>query len=127
MQKMEIQYSPKVDADLEAAFMAESCRSVSADCGVSPERSIQADKAAELLFMTRFPETGKRPVPDLLEEMIAYEDYKASELFILFAREARHDGMDEIAELFEKEALAAAQRRRRLEGLRGSLPSKEGC
>ena len=121
---MEIQYSPKVDAGLEAAFMAESCRGVSTDSAVSQDRGEQADKMAELLFMTRFPEMGKRPVLSLLDEMIAYEDYKASELFVLFAKEARHDGAGEIAGLFEKEAILAEKRCRELKKMRDSLCPK---
>lgn len=126
---MEIQYSPRTDANLEAAFMTESCRSTASDCmaerggcrEISQERSFQADEAAAFLFLVRYPETKKRSVLSLLKEMIDYEAYKASELFPLFAKEARHDGAEETAKLFEEEARLAEKRRQRLEELRISL------
>ena len=126
---MEIQYSPKTDANLEADFMAESCLSTAMACiaekdgckEISQERGLHADRAAALLFMARYPETEKRPALSLLKEMIDYEAYKASELFVLFAKEARHDGAEETAKLFEEEAGLADKRRQQLEKLYVSL------
>ena len=46
--------------------------------------------------------------------MIAYESYRASELFPLFAKEARHDGAEEAAALFEARTAAAEEQCRRL-------------
>lgn len=120
---MEIQYTPKVDADLEAAFTAESCRGLAAvyraelsgcDIGEAQEREKQADKNAARLFAARYPKMDDRQTSGLLEEMIAYEGYKASELFPLFAKEARHDNAEEIAVLFEEAALLAEERCRTL-------------
>ncbi len=126
---MEIQYSPKTDANLEAAFMTESCLSTAASCiaerngckEISQERRLQADNAAALLFLARYPEMEKRSVLSLLKEMIDYETYKASELFVLFAKEAQHDGAEETAKLFEEEARLADKHRQRLEELYVSL------
>ncbi len=126
---MEIQYSPIVDADLEAAFLAESCRSVAAleaaeerGQGVPAwERSRQADEAAARLFQVRYPEGDRRGTLELLDEMIGYESYRTAELFPLFAKEARHDGAEEIALLFEREAQLAGERVRLLEQLRDGL------
>lgn len=124
---MEIRYSPKVDADLEAAFLAESCRGAAELSGETPqaalERQRQADSSAARLFTARWPDAEDRPLRELLEEMIALESYRASELFPLFAREARHDGAEELAALFEARTAAAAEQCRRLEKLRGELKS----
>ncbi len=110
---MEIRYSPKVDADLEAAFLAESCRGAAEPPGegtqAALERQRQADSIAARLFAARWPDTERRTVFELLEEMIAYESYRASELFPLFAKEARHDGAEEAAALFEARTAAAEE------------------
>ena len=55
--QMEIRYSPKVDADLEAAFLAESCRGAAEPPGegtqAALERQRQADSIAARLFAAR--------------------------------------------------------------------------
>lgn len=120
---MEILYSPKVDADLEAAFLAESCRGAVELSGETPQAECQrqADSSAARLFWARWPDTGRWTVLELLEEMIAYESYRALELFPLFAKEARHDGAERIAALFEDRTAAAEDQCRRLEKLLGEL------
>ena len=118
---MKVRYSPKTDADLQVAFTAQSCRAVGALTMAEEENAAwklaaaEADDLAEKLF----PEAvGDSSSQEALEQMIEYEMYKATELYHLFAQEARHDGFPEIAEKFEEAVKIAEKRWKALEALK---------
>ena len=118
---MKVRYSPKVDADLQVAFTAQSCRAVAADAMAESgnEAWKQAVSAADALAEKIFPELmGEMTSAEALEQMTEYEMYKATELYLLFAQEAKRDGFPELAEKFMQAAKVAEKRWKALEELK---------
>lgn len=130
---MKIRHSPRVDADLQVAFAAQSCRSVAASqmadrCAEDGGQACAAlwNKTADIcdrLATMIYPEMRDAAASfvEALDQMIEYEMYKATELYVLFAKEARHEGFAEIAAAFEEAAGAAELRWHALEGLREKI------
>lgn len=123
---MKVRYSPRIDADLQVAFTAQSARAVAADAmakaSSDPELWAQAAEKAERLAETIFPEyMGESTSAEALDQMIEYEMYKATELYLLFAQEARKDGFPQIAEKFDEAAKTAEKRWKALEALKETI------
>ena len=123
---MKVRYSPKVDADLQVAFTAQSCRAVAADVlakkKADPASWKQTAEEADRLAETIFPAyMGESTSAEALDQMIEYEMYKATELYLLFAQEAKRDGFPEIAQKFEEAAKTAEKRWKALEALKESM------
>lgn len=123
---MKVRYSPKIDADLQVAFTAQSVRAVAADAmakaSSDPEMWAQAAQKAERLAETIFPAyMGEVTSEEALDQMTEYEMYKATELYLLFAQEAKRDGFPEIAEKFMQAAKVAEKRWKALEELKETM------
>ena len=123
---MKVRYSPKIDADLQVAFTAQSVRAVAADAmakaSFDPEMWAQAAQKAERLAETIFPAyMGEATSEEALDQMTEYEMYKATELYLLFAQEAKRDGFPEIAEKFMQAAKVAEKRWKALEELKETM------
>ena len=123
---MKVRYSPKVDGDLQVAFTAQSGRAAAADAmaRISADQvswkqaAKEADRLAEMIFPAY---VGESTSAEALDQMIEYEMYKATELYLLFAQEAQRDGFPEIAEKFEQAAKTAEKRWKALEALKASM------
>lgn len=129
---MKVHYSPIVDADLQVAFNAQSCRAVGAEqmaedfpqsAAVWREAQADADRLAEKVFPVLAGE--QTSACDALDQMIEYEMYKATELYLLFAKEARFEGFPEIAERFEEAARTAQRRWKAMEELKALFIKEE--
>ena len=108
------------------AFTAQSGRAVAADAmakaSFDPEMWAQAAQKAERLAETIFPAyMGEATSEEALDQMTEYEMYKATELYLLFAQEAKRDGFPEIAEKFMQAAKVAEKRWKALEELKETM------
>lgn len=130
---MKIRHTPRVDTDLYVAWNAQSCRSVAAGgmADENPQNASscllwrQTERLAGALAQRIIPVLDDTSsVLEMLERMIEYESYRSTELYVLFAKEAEHEGFTEIADLFSQAAEISGKRVQALQRWKGAIQNE---
>ena len=130
---MKIRHTLRVDTDLYVAWNAQSCRSVAADrmADENPQNAFscqlwrETGHLAEALAQRIIPVLDDTSsVLEMLERMIEYESYRSTELYVLFAKEAEHEGFTEIADLFSQAAEISGKRVQALQRWKGAIQNE---
>ena len=130
----------KTEANLNAAFAGESQARVKYEYYASKAKKEGYEQISALFAETSgnekehakiwFKYLHDGGVPETSENLIDAikgEDYETNEMYVQFAKEAREEGFDEIADLFEKVGKIESDHEKRFKPFVIAGPSKTGC